>query len=105
MNTKKFVLPVHSIVDLITNSSSEVYVVSDRATVEAVRKMVNAVLKAGGSTKTCDDLVKLSLVTEDGGYGNYKTVHAEAIDPASKDAATLIDALNNAFQGETIGNE
>ena len=101
---KKFILPVHSIVDLITNSSSEVYVVSDRSTIDAVRKLVNAVLQAGGSTKTCDDLVKLSLKTEHG-YGDYKVIVAEAIDPSSSEAAELIEGLNSAFTAETIGND
>jgi hypothetical protein len=100
----KSIIPVHSVVDLITNSSSEIYVVSDRATVDAVRKMVDAVLVAGGSTKRCDDLVTLKLVVQDGGYGDYKTVEAEAKDPSSKDAAALITALNQAFQGEDVGN-
>ena len=47
---------------------------------------------------------RLSACRRFGGYGDYKTVEAEAKDPSSKDAAALITALNQAFQGEDVGN-
>ena len=49
-------IPVHSFVDLITNSSSEIYVYADEGTVTAVKELINNLLKGVGSDKTSDDL-------------------------------------------------
>jgi hypothetical protein len=102
---KTLLIPLHSFVDVITNSSSEVYVTSDRATITAVKQMVDAVLKAGGSKKTCDELVNISLVSVDGGYGHYKAISVTPRGENTDEAARLIEALQNAFQAETISNE
>lgn len=102
---KQIKIPVHSFVDLITNSSSEVYVTSDRRTAESVEALVNAILKAGGSTQKCSDLVDLRLESVDGGYGDYKNVIAIAKSGQSKQAADLISKLYSAFTAETIGND
>lgn len=99
----KLSVPIHSFVDLITNSSSEVYVTSDRKTVDAIKTLVNSVLAAGGSTKTCDELLDISLTVEQG-WGEYKVIHAVAKDPTSEAAAHAIKTLNTAFQAEDVGN-
>lgn len=43
-----FTICIHSFIDLITNSSSESFVAANDRTLEAVRKIINATLKAGG---------------------------------------------------------
>lgn len=49
-------IPIHSFIDLITNSSSETFTSSDEKTLESIKSLVNRLLIAGGSTKTFDDL-------------------------------------------------
>lgn len=104
MKTTIFI-PIHSLIDLITNSSSEVFVTSDRETLSKLRSMIDAVLVAGGSTKKCDDLFRLSLRREDGGYGDYNVVAVSAVDPSSLEAARLLDQINSFFMPETVGND
>jgi len=54
-------IPIHSVVALITNSSSEIFVSADESTVKAIKKITNDILKAGGSTQTADDLFTFEL--------------------------------------------
>ena len=42
--------------DVITNSSSEVFVMYDREGVESMKKLVNSILECAGSTETFDTL-------------------------------------------------
>ena len=50
---------IQSFVDLITNSSTEVYPVADN--VKGVEHIINKVLEAAGSDKTCSDLFTIEL--------------------------------------------
>lgn len=58
---KSIFIPIHSFVDLITNSSSETYISADASTVNTVKAMITHILKGGGSDKTADDLFEVSL--------------------------------------------
>jgi hypothetical protein len=57
------VIPVHSFVDLITNSSSEVYVMASKGTIQSIKDIVNHLLAAGHSTLNADDLFEFDLCT------------------------------------------
>lgn len=57
------VIPVHSFVDLITNSSSEVYVMAGKGTIQSIKDIVNKLLAIGGSQQTADDLFTFELET------------------------------------------
>jgi hypothetical protein len=59
-------IPVHSITDLITNSSTTIYTYSDRSE-KALREMINEVLSVLRTGKRCEDLFHLSI-TLDGDY-------------------------------------
>lgn len=66
---------VHSFVDLITNSSSEIFVEASASTITAIKKMLTNVLAAGGSTKTADDLFTFDLGYEVTDTKDYDTVY------------------------------
>ena len=73
-------IPIHSFVDLITNSSSEIFVSADANTVKAVKKLIDNILKASGSDKTSDDLFDIGLgyeVTDIETYDNKFVTKAE----------------------------
>jgi hypothetical protein len=53
---KSLFIPIHSFVDVITNSSSEIFISADEGTVKAVKELINNLLKGVGSTQTADDL-------------------------------------------------
>jgi phage terminase Nu1 subunit (DNA packaging protein) len=61
---KSIIIPVHSFVDLITNSSSEVFITADENTVAAVRQLIDSLLKVAGSTKTSRELFDVDVVSK-----------------------------------------
>lgn len=78
--TMTIVIPIHSFVDLITNSSSEIFVEASTKTITAIKKMLDNVLTAGGSTKTADDLFTFELgyeVTDHKTWGSVYVSKAE----------------------------
>jgi hypothetical protein len=54
------VLSIHSFVDVITNSSTEMYI-DYSGSIEPCKKMINEMFKACGSDKTCDDVFDIKL--------------------------------------------
>ena len=58
---EKFKLNVHSVIDLITNSSTEMFV-DYSGSIEPVKELVNEFLKAEGSTLHCDDIFEIKLI-------------------------------------------
>lgn len=58
-------IPIHSFVDLITNSSTEIYVSANDKTVGTIREVVDNILVAGGSALKASDLFDFALVVED----------------------------------------
>jgi len=61
MLNEKYTFPVHSFVDLITNSSTELYIEATEKTVESIKDLVNKILSLGGSKLTCDDLFTVEI--------------------------------------------
>jgi len=61
---KSLRIPLHSFVDLITNSSSEIFVQAHDKTIVAVKEVINNLLKGVGSDKTADDLFTIELGIE-----------------------------------------
>ena len=54
-------IPLHSFVDLITNSSSEIFISATDSTVTAIKKLVDSLLLAGGSKFTADELFEITI--------------------------------------------
>lgn len=65
-------LRIHSFVDIITNSSSEIFVQASDRTIKSVKQLVDSLLSLGGSTLKADDLFEMTLndpsKDEDEGY-------------------------------------
>ena len=97
-----FTLRIHSFVDLITNSSSELFTAANQRTIETVRAIINQTLKVGGSTKCCDDLVLLTLVPGDYDEGITTNIRCVAKAEGTKELARLIDGLKDSFGQELV---
>ena len=54
----------HSVVDLITNSSTEMFA-DFRNSVEPCKELINEMFKACGIDKTCDEVFDIHLENED----------------------------------------
>ena len=56
------IVKIQSISDIITNSSSEVFpIVRYKWGAEDIESLINAILTAGGSDYTCEDLFDLEV--------------------------------------------
>ena len=116
----KIIIPIHSFVDLITNSSSEVFVSASEKTIGVVKNLVQVFLNQSGNTKTVDELFDIRLVytgyDEDGnevekeGEDDYRpsrvVLTLKDTNP-SNDLVALADALkklNGAFSAIEYAN-
>ena len=57
-----YYIPVHSFVDLITNSSTEIYIQATDKTIETIKKIIDNLLENTNSKLKTDDLFEFSLV-------------------------------------------
>ncbi len=77
---KSIIIPVHSFVDLITNSSSEVYVMADEGTISAIKDIINHLLKIGGGTQSADDIFEFDLITRVSSFNSITPAGYEKYD-------------------------
>jgi hypothetical protein len=102
----KFKIPFHSFVDVITNSSTEIYVAATQKTVSMFREIIDYTLAVAGSNKKCDDLLKLSVENfcscDRYGYScsgdcesSLRTLVVEPVGEATPELQSLITRLNN----------
>jgi len=59
---KALIIPIHSFVDIITNSSTVIYVSTYQKTEKMIKEFVNALLKSFGSDKKFDDFFEYKEV-------------------------------------------
>lgn len=85
MNT--LIIPIHSFVDLITNSSSQVFITANEKTVAAVRDMIDNLMKVAGSTKTSVDLFDIDIV--DAYYGKTRAESDAAVAAGEADEGEI----------------
>lgn len=62
MNKNSLYIPVHSVSDLITNSSSTTYTMATDETIKAIKEIINSLLSMVGSAETADTLFEFSLL-------------------------------------------
>lgn len=89
----KVTLHIHSFIDIITNSSTEIYVSASQYTVDHIKQLVDAILKLGNSDKTCDDLFMVAI--EDGELTVELKPDVEATSGAV--ASTILSRLTSLF--------
>lgn len=115
----KIVINLHSFVDLITNSSSEIFIDVGSKSVETIKELVNSLFKLGGSDLVFDDLfniytevmdyneyeyIKKSDITDDHRTENYEgysesriVVESKCNSEHAEIAAKILSKLDNLF--------
>lgn len=93
------VIKVQSISDLITNSSTEVFVVYDSTNIDSIKNIVNAIL-AIDSSYTFDDLFTIKMVVRDHAiskmYREWENYFPGKTKPDSeKDFIDYVDSLSD----------
>ena len=78
-------MKVKSVTNVITNSSSETFLVVNENAIDTVKNFINAILGAAGSEKTCDELFDVTPIK---------------IKPKSGVDIPDLDGINNIFCSE-----
>lgn len=81
------VVKVQSCSDIITNSSTEVYLLTGGT--QYVKELIDTLLKLAGSDYTCDELFRIDDLE------NY--YHVTALDNSNSEIAAKIDVLLNSL--------
>ena len=97
---QKINLKIHSFIDIITNSSTEIYIQATGHTILNIKSLVNSILSIGGSTLKCDDIFTIELSDEDerrGGYDDEFTDVSVRVNPIIEgaDAKIASDILSD----------
>ena len=93
----KYIIRLHSFVDIITNSSTEIYIEATDKTIESLKNIINSILKMGNSTLTADDLFTIELDPDD-----IKETEEYANDCGYKDISLLVKCKDeNSELGKT----
>lgn len=106
----KLIIPFHSFVDVITNSSTQIYVQAGDNTIKALKELIDNILKSGNSQATADDLFEFSLAPldeyqqkrEDSGeyYSKALIIKSKQGTESSEAAAKVLSDLTNLFNIE-----
>jgi len=59
----KLVIPIHSVIDVITNSSTEIFTNASKNAPKVFKELIDSILKIAGSDKTSDDLFEFTVKT------------------------------------------
>ena len=63
---RKYIFKIQSVSDIITNSSTEVFMVYDKSAFDSIKEIVNAILESTGFEQRFDDLFEIkAIVSED----------------------------------------
>lgn len=67
MMVKILEVPIHSFIDVITNSSTEMFVTASGRSVDMIKEMVQSIITLSGSDKKVDELFDIELTIGDDG--------------------------------------
>lgn len=91
-------IPIQSASDVITNSSSEVYLATTGS--KYVKELIDTLLELGGSDYTCDEL--FDIIDSD----DCDCYQITALDNSNSEIANKIeDLINNLFSADGYYNE
>jgi len=88
---KTLKIPIHSMIDLITNSSTEIFVTSD-SSVKPAKELLTELLKINGSDKTCDEVFTLTVEVDNERLADFLADQMEEYDEELWNKLGLEDA-------------
>ena len=90
----KVTIPFHSVVDVITNSSTVIFTWAASSAESMVRDLVNEILQKAGSDRVFEDLYTVKVVLYPGSLESaLDSVLEQAEDPDERDADARLQAL------------
>ena len=114
---KKLTIKIHSFIDIITNSSTEIYVQATQQTVKNLISLIDSVLAIGGSPLKCSDVFLITLSSnndedendDEEDYDDYNTRFYIEAKPLldtndAKVASSILCKLQDLFEAVEIEN-
>lgn len=98
----KLVIPVHSLIDLITNSSTEIFVHSENS-VKPAKELLTEFLKLNGIDKKCDEVFDVIVQHEE--YRIEQILHYGNIDEKSAKKIFGKDTKMTSYGEPDVSNE
>ena len=95
-------IKIQSVSDVITNSSTEIYVEATEHTLNGIKNIVNSILKSVNSEYTADDLFEFSLEDIDTDYPYKRNYIVTPKKPEYKYAAVALCNLDQLFDMEAV---
>ena len=96
---------LHSFVDLITNSSTEIFVEASQSTIDAVKEVVDNLLEVAGSDLKADDLFEFELGEKEGwDYYVDRSLKVTAKNPDCERTAKILSNLTGLFGIDAVYN-
>lgn len=100
---EKITIKIHSFIDIITNSSTEIFVKASNNTIKSIKELVNSLLAIAKSEMKFDDIFTIELGEEEETYHEYyseRSVIVKAIDEnkESKLASGILSNLTGLFE-------
>ena len=111
------IIPIHSFVDVITNSSSEVFVTCNKKTIEVVKSILKLFLENANISTPVEDLFVVELVYDnseevcedpqeydENGPTSLRVSLKDPTNPNFGELVKLMNQLNSCFYGEEFAN-
>ena len=96
--TRSLTISVHSMVDLITNSSSEIFISAKDSSVKTIKKMIASIIAASGSTKTVNELFTIEPAIR------YETGDGDDVCLTDTAAVTRFNKFLKTYKSEPIAS-
>lgn len=91
------IINIQSITDIVTNSSTEVFIRIKETAINTVKELINNLLKISGSTLQADDLFTIEILYDD---SSDLTVTPKQDTTECIEAAVILSSLRSLFNYE-----
>lgn len=92
------IINIQSITDIVTNSSTEVFIRVKETAINTVKELINDLLKISGSTLQADDLFTIEILYDDDGSDLMVTPKQDTTECI--EAAVILSSLRSLFNYE-----
>lgn len=94
---KAIAIKIQSFVDIITNSSTEVFAIADNGTVEHFKKLVNSLMNLSNSELKAEDMFNFQLDAIEDEYTYKCDLIVTPKAPEFNEAAKLLESLIDSY--------
>lgn len=92
----------HSMADIITNSSTEIFIIAGDNTIAGIKELINALFKVAGSETTCDDVFTIEYDWERYVDYYFEDDYERFCEDNDGDSENFIEAI---FDESIVGSE